>query len=45
METGGVIEFCDPRISEIIRTASELHNFTPMYHSLYIYGTLKNPKS
>jgi Fur family transcriptional regulator, ferric uptake regulator len=37
-ESGIVIEFCDPRIHEIIKTASELHNFTPQYHSLYIYG-------
>jgi Fur family ferric uptake transcriptional regulator len=42
METGIVIEFCDPRISEIIRTACELNNFDPQYHSLYIYGTQKN---
>ncbi|NOY36778.1 MAG: transcriptional repressor [Chlorobi bacterium] len=37
-ETGKVIEFCDPRIHDIIRTASELNNFKPLYHSLYIYG-------
>ncbi len=37
-ETGKVIEFCDPRIQEIIRTACELNNFKPLYHSLYIYG-------
>jgi Fur family ferric uptake transcriptional regulator len=41
LESGKVIEFCDPRISEIIRTACELHNFTPQYHSLYIYGSTK----
>lgn len=40
IETGKVIEFCDPRIQEIIRTACSLHGFTPMYHSLYIYGNL-----
>jgi Fe2+ or Zn2+ uptake regulation protein len=34
------VEFCDPRITEIIKTASELNNFTPQYHSLYIYGNL-----
>ncbi len=39
METGNVIEFCDPRIDEIIRTACELNNFKPSHHSLYIYGT------
>ncbi|MDP4221927.1 MAG: transcriptional repressor [Bacteroidota bacterium] len=42
IETGKVIEFCDPRIQEIIRTASSLYEFAPMYHSLYIYGHLKN---
>lgn len=40
IETGKVVEFCDPRITEIIKTASELNNFTPQYHSLYIYGKL-----
>ena len=38
MDTGNVIEFCDPRIEEIIRTACELNNFSPSHHSLYIYG-------
>jgi Fur family ferric uptake transcriptional regulator len=38
INTGTVTEFCDPRINEIIRTACELHNFTPRHHSLYIYG-------
>ena len=45
IETGRVIEFCDPRISEIINTASELHNFTPLYHSLYIYGNINEEKN
>jgi Fur family ferric uptake transcriptional regulator len=44
IESGEVIEFCDPRIDDIIKTASELHNFTPMHHSLYIYGNTKNKK-
>ncbi len=43
IESGRVIEFCDPRINEIIRTACELNNFEPQYHSLYIYGSLKAP--
>jgi Fur family ferric uptake transcriptional regulator len=43
IESGKVIEFCDPRIDEIIKTASELNNFSPMYHSLYIYGKLTGP--
>jgi Fur family ferric uptake transcriptional regulator len=38
VETGNVTEFCDPRINEIIRTTCELNNFTPRYHTLYIYG-------
>ncbi len=36
---GKVIEFCDPRIYEIINTACAMNNFKPLYHSLYIYGT------
>ena len=41
MVSGNVIEFCDPRIEEIIKTACELNNFTPSHHSLYIYGKSK----
>jgi Fur family transcriptional regulator, ferric uptake regulator len=41
IESGIVIEFCDPRIHEIIHTASDLHDFSPLYHSLYIYGSIK----
>ncbi len=37
-KTGKVIEFCDPRIEQIIKTACELNNFIPTHHSLYIYG-------
>ncbi len=44
VETGKVVEFCDPRINEIIRTSSELNNFTPQYHSLYIYGNFGKKK-
>jgi Fur family ferric uptake transcriptional regulator len=43
-ESGQVIEFCDPRIHEIIKTACELNNFKPLYHSLYIYGINENEK-
>ena len=42
-ETGKVIEFCDPRIHEIIKTACELNNFKPLYHSLYIDGKVEKP--
>ena len=41
-KTGEILEFCDPRIHEIIKTACDLHNFEPQHHSLYIYGVSKN---
>ena len=44
MDSGNVIEFCDPRIEEIIKTACELNNFTSSHHSLYIYGRSKISK-
>jgi len=44
IETGRVTEFCDPRITEIIKTASELNGFTPQYHSLYIFGKFNGDK-
>jgi Fur family ferric uptake transcriptional regulator len=41
IDTGKVIEFCDPRMQEIINTACELNGFDPSHHSLYIYGRKK----
>ncbi|MBP1668172.1 MAG: transcriptional repressor [Bacteroidetes bacterium] len=41
IENGTVIEFCDPRMQEIINTACELNGFIPSHHSLYIYGRKK----
>lgn len=41
-KTGKVIEFCDPRIHEIIENASKISNFKPSYHSLYIYGVFED---
>jgi len=38
LRTGKVIEFCDPRVQMIIKTACEINNFTPSHHSFYIYG-------
>ena len=35
---GKIIEFCDPRIYEIQKTATELNKFQVSYHSLYFYG-------
>jgi Fur family ferric uptake transcriptional regulator len=42
IDTGRVIEFCDPRMQEIINTACELNGFEPSHHSLYIYGRKKD---
>jgi Fur family ferric uptake transcriptional regulator len=44
IESGQVIEFCDPRMEEIIKTASELNDFDVSHHSLYIYGVKKKTK-
>ncbi len=38
LSTGKVIEFCDPRIHEIIKSVCDRLNFDSTYHSLYIYG-------
>ncbi len=38
LESGEVVEFCDPRMLEIIQTACDLNGFSPSHHSLYIYG-------
>ncbi len=43
IDTGRVIEFCDPRMQEIINTACELYGFSPSHHSLYIYGRKTDP--
>lgn len=38
LDTGEVIEFCDPRLQEIIKTTCQLNGYDPSHHSLYIYG-------
>jgi Fur family transcriptional regulator, ferric uptake regulator len=38
IKTGKVIEFCDPRLQQVIETACEMNNFKLEHHSLYIYG-------
>ena len=43
--SGEVIEFCDSRLQQVIKTACELNNFTPEHHSLYIYGHINNNNS
>ncbi|HBS87271.1 MAG: transcriptional repressor [Bacteroidetes bacterium GWF2_38_335] len=41
-KTGKVLEFCDPRVHEIIESAAKMNKFKPAYHSLYIYGFFEN---
>ncbi len=41
-DCGSVTEFCDPRVQEIQKTASELMDFNVAYHSLYFYGVCKS---
>ena len=40
-DTGGVIEFCDPRIQQIKQTMEEMFGIDIETHSLYFYGTKK----
>lgn len=42
-DTGEVIEFCDPRIHSIKKTIEEVFNIDIQNHSLYFYGTKKQP--
>ncbi len=41
LDTGEVIEFCDPRIQIIKKTIEEVFNVEINKHSLYFYGTKK----
>ena len=42
-DSGEVIEFCDPRIQSIKKTIEEVFNIDIHNHSLYFYGTKKQP--
>lgn len=35
---GKIVEFCNPRLHEIIHSSAEFNKFKPSFHSLYIYG-------
>lgn len=35
---GKVLEFCDPRIQQVMSSVSDIMKFNVDYHSLYIYG-------
>ncbi|WP_026955432.1 Fur family transcriptional regulator [Algoriphagus vanfongensis] len=38
VECNQVLEFCDPRIQNIMNTVGEILNFKVMHHSLIMYG-------
>ncbi|WP_459212909.1 Fur family transcriptional regulator [Aquimarina rhabdastrellae] len=42
-DTGEVMEFCDPRIQSIKKTIEEIFDVEITNHSLYFYGTKKQP--
>lgn len=45
LDSGEVFEFCDPRIQTIKKTIEEVFNVTIHNHSLYFYGTKKQPSN
>jgi len=44
-ESGKVIEFSDPRINDIIKSACEENSFVLHHYALYIYGNPEKPGS
>ncbi len=44
LDTGEVIEFCDPRIQQIKKTIEEVFDIEVTSHSLYFYGKKRNEK-
>ncbi|MEO1055258.1 MAG: transcriptional repressor [Bacteroidota bacterium] len=45
MDSGEVIEFCDPRIQTIKNTLEEMFNINILHHSLYFFAKPKDAKS
>lgn len=45
LDSGEVFEFCDPRIQTIKKTIEEVFNINIHNHSLYFYGTKKQPSN
>lgn len=43
--SGKVIEFSDPRINDIIRSACEENSFVPHHYALYVYGIQEKDRS
>lgn len=44
-DTGEVMEFCDPRIQHIKKTIEDTFGITIESHSLYFYGTKREPST
>jgi Fur family ferric uptake transcriptional regulator len=45
IENGGVLEFCDPRIQDIIVSAEKALGVKVSHHSLTLYGTRIKPEA
>jgi Fur family ferric uptake transcriptional regulator len=45
LDTGELLEFCDPRIQTIKATIEEILGVTIHHHSLYFYGTRNEKKT
>jgi len=45
LDTGEVIEFCDPRIQNIKKSIEEFFDIDIQNHSLYFYGTKKTKEN
>lgn len=43
IEDGSVLEFCDPRVHEILKSVEELLNVDVTHHSLTFYGRIRQP--
>jgi Fur family ferric uptake transcriptional regulator len=44
MDSGEVLEFCDPRIQNIKQTLEEIFDIDIMHHSLNFYGQKRSEK-
>ncbi|MCK9616462.1 MAG: transcriptional repressor [Lentimicrobiaceae bacterium] len=44
LDTGKLLEFCDPRIQEIQESVSKMFNMNITHHSLTFYGTCNEKK-
>jgi len=45
LKSNKVLEFCDPRIQNIIDTVEKVFNFKVSYHSLNLFGEFKDDNS